>query len=280
MSGQGMLTVADLGDDHPGLSFLTGRTPFFAYQGDQRFSYALYVPPSYSTGDRTQQLLVTIHGTRRRAEATLELFTELADASGCALLAPLFPAGIGDPNDLDTYKVIEQGGVRYDEVLLGMVTEVQHRWKIDVERFHLYGFSGGGQFAHRFLYLHPQRLASVSIGSPGRATLLDSSLNWPDGTADLAARFGVEANLEALRLVPVQVFVGGDDTAIRSGEPGGERSRRDRALGLTESLRAAGCDVTHEIVPGVGHSSAATAHTAARFLDTQLRARRRPRDAA
>ncbi len=265
-----MLTTADLGRDHPGWPFLTGRTPLFAAQADQRFSYCLYVPSSYRTDDPTQPLVVAVHGTRRGAESFRDELSDLAERTGCLILAPLFPAGIGDPNDLDAYKFVERAGVRYDAVLLAMIDEVGHRWRIDVRRFHLCGFSGGGQFAHRCFYLHPRRMASVAIGAPGRATLFDDTTPWPDGVADLSERFGIAPDAAAMAPVPVLVFVGGDDVAPRTGVSGGAVPRTVRAAALAASIEAAGCRVELAVVPGAAHDRSKMLGALTTFLTAQL----------
>src|SRR5690606_1815600 len=111
------------------------------------------------------------------------------------------PAGIIDPHDLHNYKFIEYEGIRFDLALLSMVEEVSERYNVHSDRFYLHGFSGGGQFAHRFLYLHPERLAAVSIGAPGRITELDDSKKWWLGTGGMAERFGIEISIDAIREV-------------------------------------------------------------------------------
>jgi hypothetical protein len=50
--------------------------------------------------------------------------TDLADRVGAAVLAPLFPAGIDDPNDLQNYKMLLYQGIRYDSILLSITDEV------------------------------------------------------------------------------------------------------------------------------------------------------------
>jgi poly(3-hydroxybutyrate) depolymerase len=87
-------------------------------------------------------------------------------------LAPLFPSGIIDPSDEDNYKFIKYHDIRFDHVLLAMIDEVAIKYRVNKDRFLLHGFSGGGQFVHRFFYLHPKRLMGVSIGAPGRITYL------------------------------------------------------------------------------------------------------------
>ncbi|MEJ7757326.1 MAG: hypothetical protein WKF83_14410 [Nocardioidaceae bacterium] len=84
-------------------------------------------------------------------------------------MAPLFPAGIIEPDDIDNYKWLEYHGIRFDKILLAMVDEVAQKYHLDARRFLLHGFSGGGHFAHRFFYLHATRLQGF------RSALRDSS---------------------------------------------------------------------------------------------------------
>ena len=81
------------------------------------------------------------------------------------------------------------------------------------------GFSGGGQFAHRFLYLYPERIKAVSIGAPGTVTLLDASIDWPRGIKNTQELFNRDVNLAEMgRVIGIQLVVGADDVAIHGGE--------------------------------------------------------------
>jgi pimeloyl-ACP methyl ester carboxylesterase len=150
-------------------------------------------------------------------------------------------------------------------VLLDIVDEVSERYGLDGGRFLLQGFSGGGQFAHRFFYLHPDRLAGVSIGAPGRITRLDDDQPWWLGTGGFAERFGTPIDHDALRRVPVQMVVGAEDVETweinNPGDSnwmdGAEKAGRTRIERL-ETLRADferhGIAVRFDVVPGVAHN--------------------------
>ncbi|MDH6514224.1 poly(3-hydroxybutyrate) depolymerase [Streptomyces sp. SAI-135] len=274
----------DLPAGHPGITFLTGRTAFFALADDPRFSYCLYVPTGHAPDGPPLPLVVTVHGTRRRAETLRDAFGDFSERHSCVVLAPLFPAGITGPNDVDSYKLLSPAGFRPDEILLAMVDEAAARWHVRTNRFHLHGFSGGGQFAHRFAYLHPHRLASLSVGAPGRVTLLDPTTTWWHGTADLKDQFGTAADAAALRGLPVQLVVGENDTdatelapdnGTLSGATGTDRVGRINAL--RANWRAHGIDARLDIVPGAGHNHFAVLPTVQRFLEAQVRAPEVPR---
>ncbi|OUD05079.1 poly(aspartic acid) hydrolase [Streptomyces swartbergensis] len=277
MTAERPLAPWDLPAGHPGISFLTGPTAQFALARDPRFSYCLYVPRHHSPDVPPRPLVVTVHGTRRRSETLRNAFTDFAEAHDCVVLAPLFPAGITGPNDVDSYKLLSTTGFRPDELLLDMVEEAAARWHVRTDRFHLHGFSGGGQFAHRFAYLHSDRLASLSIGAPGRITLLDPTRAWPHGTADMKEQFSTDADPAALRGLPVQLVIGEDDNGTADLPPpdaGGAAptgtSRMDRINSLRANWRAHGIDTRLDVIPGVAHDHFAVLAAVKEFLAAQL----------
>lgn len=252
----------------PTLFYRSGATTFFAAQCDQRFSYTLYVPAAYRDTGRVLPLVVIVHGTGRGAESYRDAFAEFAERHGCVVLCPLFPAGIVDPEDLHNFKFLAYRDIRYDLVLLDIVAEVAGRYRVDADRFLLHGFSGGGQFTHRFLYLHPERLAAASIGAPGRITLLDPERPWWLGTGDIRAQFGRDIDLDAVRRVPVQLVVGDADTETwEINNPGDSnwmdgadatgRTRIERLRALHRNFAEHGIDARFDLLPGVAHSGKA-----------------------
>jgi pimeloyl-ACP methyl ester carboxylesterase len=251
-----MIRLEQLPAGHPGRRLLTGTTPWFAYQGDLRFSYRVYVPQGGEHLD-TARVLVVVHGTARDTNGDWAAFAEQHDV---VVVQPLFPVGIDGPDDIDAYKAIDSGSVRYDRVLFGMLDEVAGRWGVDIERFVLAGHSGGGQFALRMLLLHPQRLDGVVVSAPGRVTFVDAGSAWPLGTADAAARFGVEVDAAQIASVPVLLVVGAEDHGTEDLAAQGDASqdrfgatRRERLESLAQHLRDLGARPTVTVIPGVGH---------------------------
>lgn len=241
----------------------SGSTPLFVLGEDARFSYCLHQPSDSPepAGADGLPLLVTVHGTDRDAVGMRDAFVPLANQHGVTVLSPLFPAGIDDPQDIDNYKFIAFGRLRFDRVLLRMVTAAERRLGARFGPLHLVGFSGGAQFVHRFTYLHPHLVGSASVAAPGRITLLDDEQDWWAGTRDVAEVFGVRLDLAALRQVPVQVVVGADDTDT------GVRSRVDQAHTLHDNLTRHGLDVRLDLVPGVRHALPGLVPAITDFLD-------------
>jgi pimeloyl-ACP methyl ester carboxylesterase len=171
---------------------------------------------------------------------------------------------MGDDNR-DGFKYMREGDIRYDQVLLAMAAEVEQRYAVEFPRFALFGYSGGGHFAHRFLMLHPSRLWACSIGAPGSVTLLDPTQDWWVGTRDMAAQFGSAADVEAMRKVSVQMIVGAADleTWEITHKPGGRHfmpdanhagaTRPERLDSLRRSFEAEGIPVQFDLVPNMAH---------------------------
>lgn len=250
----------------------SGKSLARACQYDQRFSYCLYVPLNYEP-ERADEytVLVAVHGTDRGNQLLRDLFSDFAETHQCIVVCPLFPAGIEDAADIDNYKYIEFAGIRFDEVLLNMVEEVRLTYRLPPGRFHLFGFSGGAHFVHRFLYLHPEQLLAVHIAAPGSVTLITSKFDWWVGTADIERLFGKPVAVEHLRRVPILLTVGSDDTGTRDiiSDPSSPRwmegaalsgaNRVERLQSLHSNYKELQLQVEMDILPGVSHE--VTSHT-------------------
>lgn len=149
---------------------------------------------------------------------------------------------IQSANGIHNYKVIRYDGIDYGQILLQMVGFVTREWGgIEDGRFGLSGFSGGAQFAHRFWYLHPDRVASLAVAAPGAVTLLDFDTPWPRGVQD------ENVQVERLKQTPITIVVGDEDEDS-------EYSRIEVAHSLRDSLYDAGMELEEvTLVRGAGH---------------------------
>ena len=242
-----------------------GRTALFASRADPRFHYCLYVPPTVGEG-RKVDLLVAVHGTSRTSFLEFrDGFAEFGRWNDVAVLCPVFPVGVRGDGARSGYKYMVEGDIRYDQVLLAMVDEVAAKYQQDWSRFAVFGFSGGGHFAHRLAILHPGRLWAASVGASGSVTLLDPERDWWVGIRDLPERFGLAFDAAALARVPVQMVVGDADleTWEITHKPGGAywmegandagRTRPERLRALAGSFERAGVTVRFDLLPGVSH---------------------------
>ena len=268
--------LADLPADHPMIAYLTGSTGFFSSAADLRFSYCLYVPRGYRATSERLPLLVSVHGAGRDAERARDVFVGFAEEHQSVILAPLLPMTTTDLGSVHNYKQISSGGIRFDHVVLDMVAEVGEVWGLDVRRFLMFGFSAGGQFVHRFAYLHPDRLAALSVGAPGRITRPDPSVPWPDGLGG-TAELNAAPDLIALSAVPVQLVVGECDTEISPtagpapADPAAARNRVENARLLHDDLVRGGVAAELMEVAGVGHDMLQVIPAVQEFFARQLR---------
>ncbi|WP_222854074.1 hypothetical protein [Fodinicola acaciae] len=242
----------------------TGRIPLTACQADQRLSYYLYVPATYDHSRRAP-LAMVMHGTGRSAEQYRDCFEDFAEQTGAIVLLPLFPAGIATPGEINNFKYFAYAGIRFDEVAMAMVDEVAERYNVRTDRFLLFGFSGGGHFTHRFLYLHPERLLGAAIGAPGVVTLPDDTLPWPAGLSNVDEVLGVRPDWDAIRQVPVQLVIGDRDTetweiSLTPDTPGWIAGVNDvgvtrltKMAVLKEKLGERGLDVRQDLIAGAAH---------------------------
>lgn len=263
-----------------------GPTSIMACKADPRFSYCLYVPQSLGKGGEAPELVVAMHGTGRGFIGYRDGFEEFGRWNNCVILAPLFPIGVLGDDNRDGFKYMREGAIRYDEVLLAMVDEVAQRYGLSFDRFGLFGYSGGGHFAHRFLMMQPKRLFACSIGAPGSVTLLDPSRDWWVGTRNMAELFGVTPDIEAMRQVKVQMIVGAADleTWEITHRQGGRNwmpdanhagaTRPERLARLRKSFEDAGVSVQFDLVPNMAHDGLRAVPRVQDFFAGVLAARR------
>ncbi len=252
------------------LRYQQGRKPFTACQADQRFSYCLYVPQvQCSQTEKKLPLVAVIHGSSRTAESYRDRFVEFAEQNSCIVLVPLFPVGIPAAGDADSYKMQRPSSVRYDLLLLAMVDEVSASYAV-LPKLYLHGFSGGAQFAHRFFYLHPQRLQALSIAAPGQVTLLDDQHIWGQGIADIEQVFGRALCYSSMRQVSIQMVIGDEDNELIMDDyvapDRQQRSRQQRLHALHQSFSDQGIAVQFVTVPDAGHDGYALLADSQRLL--------------
>ncbi|TCK09173.1 alpha/beta hydrolase [Marinobacterium mangrovicola] len=248
--------------------YFKGLVPFTACKADSRFSYCAYVPERCGGDEKPLPLLVVVHGSARTAESFRDHFIEFAEQQGCVILAPLFP--VGSAGDEDGYKLKPPLSFRYDRALLHMVSELGERYRLE-QRFYLFGFSGGAQFAHRFWYLNASRVRAISIAAPGSVSLPAEG----DELWKLASE--TQQSLEAgLVDVPAQLLIGEEDCAPKSSPSETKWPDRQESLKLlARHLVALGVNAQHQSVAGVAHDGFALIEAAQEFLAQEMRRQRR-----
>lgn len=283
----------------------SGRVVDDLCRADRRFPFTLWLPSTLGPDTR---LLMAVHGSDRDHGWCRDFFTDFGRAHDVAVLAPLFGVGVGGDDEGAGYKFLHHtmfldhtvfldhaetpartgGGdrIHVDRVMLSMVAEVGSSYGIDVRRFGLVGFSGGGQCVHRFALLHAERLWGLSVGAPGTVTLLDDSLPYWAGTAGVTEILGAPVDLDALRRLPVHLVIGADDlddglpvrrpgdaTWVEGADTAGV-TRRDRIESLRRSWSDARISVALDVVPEAGHEPGPCWERSLPYLAERLAAHR------
>ena len=235
---------------------------FRTLPGSPLREFFTYIPPNAST---MTPLFVLVHGISRRAVEIIMGFRSEAERLGVALLAPVF----GKEAFGQYQQVIDSRGARADLALIDMMEFFGREIGIDAKPAHLFGFSGGAQFAHRFAMIHPQRVQSISVAAAGWYTMPDPQWRYPYGIRTHPVD-GATFDPSAFLRLDRHVFVG---TADRNRDESLRRSRRldemqgstrvDRAEHWAAAMDAASClfeahpnASTFTLLKGVGHSFA------------------------
>jgi pimeloyl-ACP methyl ester carboxylesterase len=174
-------------------------------QSDPGQEYLVYEPSSKGPD---APLLVSIHGASRNADEHARLLSAYCEMHGAVLVAPLFSAERHP--DYQRLGRVGRGG-RADASLNMIVAEAAALTGASGERFYLFGFSGGAQFAHRYAMAHPHRVAGAVFASGGWYTLPDPARRYPFGVRPSNKLPGVRLDAEEFLRVPMTVVVGADD---------------------------------------------------------------------
>ncbi len=242
--------------------------------GDGQLFY-LYVPRKVKDIPRGARLLVSIHGsggkkTDARGEAKVKrdakVLTDLADEKGWVVLAPQFD----EDRFNNDYQRLNFFGRRADVNLNQLLEEIGRLLpEILTNKIFLFGFSGGGQFVHRYAAFNPERIDRAVAGGAGWYMWPDESLPYPIGINPKSLPRGVRPRLRKLCDLNLRIVVGEDDStqgSFRRHYKGYDllvlqgEGRRERAQNWVAALRefaaANGwlCRVEFDIIHGTGHT--------------------------
>ncbi|MCQ9377744.1 alpha/beta fold hydrolase [Methyloversatilis sp. XJ19-49] len=227
--------------------------------GAHRQTYFLYLPVNVSP---TAPVFVTVHGISRNAREHAERFAPFAERHGVVLVAPRFGR-----KRFPRYQRLtpDARGHAPDALLDAIVDDVRRLLGLLHRPIHLFGFSGGGQFAHRYAMIHPARVARVVVGAAGWYTFPDQGVRYPRGLAESAGGAVHIAAPDFLR-IPMAVVVGNEDTvrdAALNLSPRIDRQqgvdRRERGWRWIGAMRHAARERSlatpygYSVLPGVGH---------------------------
>ena len=158
-----------------------------------------------------------------------------------------------------------EGGKRADQALNAILYEVHRLAGVDTHRYTIFGFSGGAQFAHRYVMAHPKRVERAALGAPGWYLFPDPKKPYAYGLRPSAESPGVHFEPDRFLRVPITVFVGADDVTdvnLRVNPEVNhqqEITRVERAKRWTAAMRHAAearglkARVHCVVVPGIGY---------------------------
>lgn len=174
--------------------------------------YLLYVPSQYKASEPAP-LLISVHGTHGLPEGYMKICLEDAEHYGLVVIAPHFDyANFPDFGSLDPWP----GDSRSDLRLLDIVDHVSRRLPIQAEKFYIFGHSQGGQFVHRFILAHSERILRAVAAAGGNWVPPDPNEVFPYGTArnPYAPDLG-EIDFSKLVTAPMAVVIGTKDLERR-----------------------------------------------------------------
>jgi len=228
--------------------------------GDPALRYYVYVP-NKSSAYASQ--FVSVHGVSRNAREHAVMFSPLAEQYGVVLVAPVFSGRhFGD------YQRLGRNGCgrRADFAMQLITREVESLTGTDSNKISLFGFSGGGQFAHRYTMAHPDHVQRLVIGAAGWYTYPEAACKYPYGTAPTPKLKGISFNMKKFLQIPACVLVGQWDIKHDPGlnqstriqqQQGTTRLERGRRWidAMNRAAIAHDLDTSYEfsILPGVDH---------------------------
>ena len=237
----------------------------------QRPDEFVYIP-STAAAHQPVTVLIALHGMSGDGRAFCTALIQEAERNGWVLVAPTFR--FQDWHDPAAVAADDLSSMRRLKTILD---DLPQRTGLRIrQRALVYGFSRGGQVAHRFALAYPQRVAGVALLAAGTYTLPVAELTidgqrrrlpLPYGTADLAQRLGEPVDSTALRRVAFWVAVGGNDRRDQdvpaAWTPYIGPNRLARARAFTAALDRMGVPATLAIFPGVDHREAPEMRAAA-----------------
>jgi len=229
--------------------------------GMSQMQYFVYIPQQASAENK---IFYSIHGISRNAEEHIQGFIAQAEKHGVIIVAPLF-----EKKDYPRY---QQLGVTANQQRADMafnhVLQDVHGWLgIPPKPMHLFGFSGGGQFLHRYAMFYPTRIARMVLAAPGWYTFPDPERKYPYGIKSTKEWPNLHFMLESFLQIATLTIVGEVDdlrdkdlNKIREIDSFQGFNRIERAERWTAAIRALGrsYDITTntqlELIPNASHA--------------------------
>jgi dienelactone hydrolase len=229
--------------------------------GDRDLRYALLVSNNVSS---KIPLFIAVHGIQRGVNNQARLFAPFIDLVGGVLVAPLF-----QKDRFPDYQRLGRlgRGDRADMALKRIVKDVSRILGHHFQQWAMFGYSGGGQFVHRYAMANPRQVKRMAIAAPGWFTFPDRGHPFPRGIGSTSALPDVRFDPARFLKIPTLVMVGENDIlrdvnlnkAKKVGRQQGI-NRMDRgqrwvaAMSATASRFKTNTPFIFKKLPGCGHS--------------------------
>jgi hypothetical protein len=132
-----------------------GRQQIYYYKG---MTYYGYRPAFRKDAPKDSWLIVCIHGSELNFEETVDLCRPVAKQYKTSLLVPFF-----DPINFPDFREFNIRGPRSDRRLLELVEHMGQYGQVKSKEIYLIGVGDGGDFANRFVFFYPERIARAAF---------------------------------------------------------------------------------------------------------------------
>lgn len=186
----------------------------FSFKDGQ--SYYVYLPQQ-TENKNPLKLLVLIHGysarknNERGRKAVVVLvgkWIAKADENNWLILAPHFD----EKRFLRDYQRLNFKALRSDIRLNAIIDELgSHIPGLNIYAFFLFGFSGGGQYVHRYVAMNPGKASAAVASASGWYMWPDKALTYPLGINTGENPGGSKIDLKNYCSQKLLILVGGKD---------------------------------------------------------------------
>lgn len=197
---------------------------------DPRLSYCLFIS---QTMNPELPLFIAVHGIRRGASSQASQFAPFIESIGGVLVAPLFHKR----RFRDYQRLGRHGkGDRADMALKRIVADVSEKLGVAYPQLVLFGYSGGGQFVHRYAMANPRQVKRMAIAASGWYTFPDTSQAFPHGIGRSNRLPDIQFDPSRFLEIPTLVLVGEADVLQDSNL--NQNKMIDRQQGVNRLERA------------------------------------------
>ena len=171
----------------------------------KHISYYAFTPENVKD---VKDVLVLVHGISRNAKELIQTFAPVAEKHDFALIAPVF----SEEYAKDYQRLGRIGkGPRSDYQLFAILKDYKHKYSQNFDKFHLFGYSAGAQFSHRFAFAHPNMVKKVALAAAGWYSLPTTSLPYPRGTRIRKQFTNIHFQPEQYLRTKFRVYIGKKD---------------------------------------------------------------------